>query len=483
MRWLLTIEARNADNQPETLRFSDGIYDSPDDHLYLPRIKQPGLYQSGMFAGDIVSVTRSGVGETTLLNTDGKLDYLADYAVDGRLAVLSRTADDQVIEVLRGTVAGLTFDSLQISVRLREPQTLLQLNHPNQTFDGSNVLPEGLEGTQDDIQGQVKPRVYGSVKSAEMDLVNSSKLIYQVSDSTDCFVTQVYDKGAALQRGTDYGSLDELQSVAPDPGYWRAYQGYVRLGASPSGGVTADAESSNTLAGVVFNKIAEERGFSLPPDDIAVLNDCGSVGLYIKNTTSTTDLLDRIIVSVGGYWRIASSGQIRANLLSAPSNPTLTLEPHQVQTVSRSATGAGSNSLPVWRVKVKADRIETVQTDLAGNVEDSRRSRLANEYREVVAEDFSTLDRHPLSSEMEIITVLRSLQDAQRLADRVATLVSVRRDRVTLDAKLTKFQTPDIGQTIVVKTSHLGYSAGREMLVIGKRLDAQAGKYTLELWG
>ena len=102
MTWTLTIQARDAENQPQTLRFSQGIYLDEDDNFYDPRIQQPGLYEAGLYAGQLLNQSRSGYGETTLLNDDGGLDYLADYAVDGREMSQGR---EQVVAFLAGVLA------------------------------------------------------------------------------------------------------------------------------------------------------------------------------------------------------------------------------------------------------------------------------------------------------------------------------------------------------------------------------------------
>lgn len=485
MTWLLTIEARDADNQPVTLRFADGAYDSPDDTLYEPRMQQPGLYQEGMFAGDLVSIRRSGVGAATLINNDGGLDYLADYAVDGREMVLSRAENGAAQEVLRGTVSGLSWGQRDVSIELREPQALLRRNHPHSIYAGDNVAPDGLEGTPDDIKGNWKSRLWGDVRNAEPVLVNASLLIYQVSDLEDCAVTAVYDRGALLDAGDPYASLEDLEDEddAPDLGEWRAYQGYVRLGASPQGTVTVDARTADVGAGDVLAMIAAEAEHTLAPGDIPDLNALGDVGLYNDGEIDTTNLLDELTTGLGAYWRIDDQGVIRAQPLEAPGEPVMTIEDYQIHEITRRATGAGEGGLPVWRVTVRADPIETTQTDLAGSVGDSRRARLKQRYREAVAERPDVRDRHPLAEELVIESRLRDLDDAQALAERVADLLSGRRDRVTLEAQLLGTQQAAIVTTVRVVTPRRGYHEGRDLLVIGRQIDARSGQHTLELWG
>ncbi|WP_342596310.1 hypothetical protein AAGT95_09420 [Salinicola lusitanus] len=482
MTWLLTIEARDPDNQPCVLRFSDGAYDAPDDTLYLPRIQQPGLYQAGLYAGEIVSVDRSGFGETTLINTDGGLDYLVDYAVDGRAVVLSLATETGVTEILRGTAAGLTYQRNEVSLKLRAPQALLQRPHPYQTYAGTNTLPEGVEGTADDIQGQPKPRVYGDVRNAQPTLVNTAKLIYQISSRDNCTVTSVYDKGAKLTAGAAYSSLTQLQSTAPAAGEWRAWRGYLRLGDSPVGTLTCDARTADTGIDAVIAMLCDEVD---QPCDTSALSGMGSVGLYVTDTADTAALLDRL-VAAGAWWRIDAAGTLRAARLEVPLTQSdgspAKIQDHEILSLDRKAAGASSDGLPIWRVTVRADRLETTQTDLAGAVDEGRRGRLGRQYREAIAERPDVLERHPLAGELEIDSCLRDLADAQAAAEAILELVSVRRDRVTLEGRVARHRL-EIGAGVEIVTPRQGYAAGRTMLVLGQQINARTGRLTLELWG
>lgn len=478
MTWLLTIEARDPDNQPVTLQYSDGAYDAPDDTLYLPRMRQPGLYQSGLYAGEIVSVERSGIGETVLINSDGALDVLADYAVDGRAVVLSRTSESGVIEVLRGTATGLSWRRGEVALSLRAPQALLQRAHIHETYDGTNVLPAGLEGTADDIKGQVKPRVYGDVRNARPVLINTARLIYQISSRDDCEVAAVWDRGAPLERGDACASLDDLQLNEPPAGMYRCWRGFIRLGASPAGVVTVDAHTAESDISAVITAICAEAGQVC---DVSHLAGVGAVGLYVTDAESTAALLDRLVVA-GCYWRIDALGVLQAAPLSIPASPSVTLDDHEILSLDRRATGASSDGLPIWRVTVRADRIESTTDEASGVVDSARRARLSRQYREAVAERPAVLERHPMAGELVIDSCLRSLDDAQIEAERIIDLVSVRRDRVTLEGQMTA-HVLDIGSGVSVRTHRLGYINARAFIVLGQQINARTGKATLELWG
>jgi len=477
MTWTLTIQARDEENQPQTLRFSQGIYLDEDDNFYNPCIQQPGLYEAGLYAGQLLNQSRSGFGETTLLNDDGRLDYLADYAVDGREMVLAFNGVPQVI----GTVARLAFSDTEVSVVLRDPLEPMRSPHPMGTYAGDNVLPNGLEGTQDDIAGEPKPLVFGQARNAQPVQVNTSLLIYQVSSLADCTIQAVYDRGVALTDGGTYASLAELQSTAPAAGQWRAYQGYFRLGSTATGTVTVDAEQSDPRAGAVAQALATARGYTLHEDDVDTLNAYGAVRFYLTSETNTLDLLDRIAESIGGWLAVQADQVLRLGDWEAPEPTDVAIRDNAIETVTRSATGAGPGGLPVWRVTVECDRIETVQDDLAGNVDNARRARLAKQTRRVVATDETVRERHPLAGEITINSVLASYAQSQAVADRVLQLLSVRRDSVKVEAL--EALLPTVGGNLTLITPRQGYGSGRATRVTGYRLNAQTNELSLNLWG
>lgn len=488
--WLLTVEALDSTGAAKTLRFSTPGYMDSTPVAWLPRIKQPGLYRSGLFAGDLISGDRSGYGETTLINNDGALDWLVDYATDGRSAVLQYADNDTLTTVLEGTVGRVSFRGGLVSIKLRDPVETLQQPHPITRYAGTNVLPEGLEGTDDDIGGNVKPRVYGQVRNAQPVAVNTSKLIYQVSDQ-DCTVTAVYDNGIALTFDGDYASLAELQGTAPaadewsdwEPqrGKWRRYQGYIRVGASPVGQLTCDADAPLVNAGDVAEQIANEAGVSV--GTTGELNRRGAVRLWVTDETNTADLLDRLVASCAGFYRLTSTLALVAGLLMPPDAPVLTLRDHHIITIDREATGAGRNGLPVGRVTWQADRIETVQTDLAGAVGESRRARLASQYRDAAAVSDATRERHPLADAITVASDLASRSHADTTAQEVLALLSPRRDRLSITARVADAGGLTIGQTIRVVTPRLGYSEGRNLLIVGREVDASKNRISLSLWG
>lgn len=490
--WLLSLDALDPDDKLVTLRFSTPGYVDPEPIRWIPRIQQPGLFRAGLFVGELISTNRSGYGETTLINNDGQLDWLVDYATDGRRALLQLVQEGERVAVLEGTVARVSFERGRVSIKLRDPLEQLQQPHPHSRYAGNNIAPNGLEGTNDDIGGNVKPRLYGQVRNANISqfAVNTQKLIYQVSDA-DCTVTAVYDRGVPLEFDGDYASLDELQRTAPasgggenwvpPKGTWCRYKGYVRLGASPLGEITCDAHAPVTRAGDVLQQIAGEAGVTV--ENIGALNTRGNVRLWVTDETPTASLIDRLIASCAGYWRLTRVAHLVAGLLTGPGQPVLTLHDHHIISIDREAAGAGDNGLPVGRVTWQADRIETVQQDLAGSVSESRRARLSSAYRDAVATSQSTLSRHPLAASITMASDLAARAAGQKTADDVLALLSPRRDRLSVVARVSRAAALQIGQTIRIETPRLGYHAGRNVLILGRELDAERNRVTLTLWG
>lgn len=487
--WLIEIEALDETDTPVDLTFASGDYTSPEGIYYDNRIKQPALYTSSAYAGDLVkSGSRSAYGEAVLVNPDGELDYLANYSLDGRgMTVSLRDEFGDITPLIFGTVGSTTFSDTTISIRLRDPQEILNLDDPEQYYLGNNILPNGLEGVEDDIKGRIKPKVIGVVLNAEPVLVNTARLIYQVQSlPIATTIDAVYDRGVLLAKHTTYTTLSDFLAVNVPSGKYADYQGYFKLGTSATGDVTVDVSTNIRKSGDVFSYIASRQGYVTTVDSMAELNQLGDVGFYIRDKKKTSDMLDMIARSIGGYWVINADQSLTAKQLTPPKEISdVSIFDYQILNISRQALGAGGNGLPIYNVVVRSDKIEKTQTDLAGAVLDERKARLAEPYRESV----STLDfvqqRHPLSETLIVETVLRDSSKGLDLADRLSRLLSKRRDSISVEVRLDEEITSKIaiGNTVFLQSKKLGYSDGALFTILGFTLDARLSKATLFLWG
>ena len=482
--WLFRFDALDGANAAKTLYFSDGEYVDGSNNLYVKRLKNPALMTvSPNDGGNLRVFSASSMGEVELSNMDGGLDYLADYAINGRSATLEYFNGTGVIAYFSGTCSVLRESAGSLFVSLRTLKDVLATDHPQATFAGNNSLPNGVEGVSTDIKGNVKPRCYGNVLNQTPVLVNTSLLISLASIRTSTVIDAAYDRGVALTKGADYPDLATMQSTAPSAGQFRCYQGYLRLGSSPVGTITVDSHDASNLAGDVFSAIIVERGYTLDAASKAVLNGIGSIGIIVDQTRKTTDILDEIIKGLGAYYYFISNTVYAAKLALAVSS-SFTLNPWQIEQIERKATGLGSNGLPIASVKIQADKIFTVQNDLDNTaVSPVRVARMSNEYRKTEANSSACLTRNPLAETLKIDSCLNSITDAAAVATSLLNVVSNRVDWVSIVAHVSVLPTLLIGMGITVISPYLGYSAGRLMTLINVEIDVRNNIITLDVIG
>ena len=83
--WAVQIDCVDINDIDRILYFSSGEYIDESKTFYDIRLKQPSLISVNGYSGAVLqSDSESSIGEIELVNIDGELDYLADYAFDGR---------------------------------------------------------------------------------------------------------------------------------------------------------------------------------------------------------------------------------------------------------------------------------------------------------------------------------------------------------------------------------------------------------------
>lgn len=486
--WILSIESLDENDQPQTLRFSSARYTSPEGDYYDVRLKQPCLFSTNAFTGSVINTaSRSGYGEAVLLNLDQGLNYIADHSVNGRKLSLKLVEEGVDREIVSGTVRNIVFNDGTVSIRLRDFQEQLDEADPEVYYKGNNISPNGVEGTPDGLLGSIKPKVFGSVSNAEPYLVNPVKLIYEYDSlSRPAILNAVYDRGVALSFHRSVTTLSELYDIVVPSGKYVIHKGFFKLGAPPTGTVTFDAEGVYSKAGDVFSNIASRQGFFVDGTSVSLLNTTGVIGLYIKETVNTSQILDDICISCGAYWSFTSTGDIFVRLLEKPElETTLNIFPYSIISIQRTSIGSGENGVPVYKFETEYDSIETVQTDLAAIVSDSRKERLANQFRTFVVENQSVKKRNPLAEPVKIKSLFRNKQSAEVMSNRLLTLFQVRRDRVSAELRLDQetVSALNIGKTVKIYSEKLGYDAGANFVILGYTIDAKLNKVSIDLWG
>jgi hypothetical protein len=495
--WLFTIaNAADQSGAAKTLRFSDGQYIDGSNNLYDKRLMSAGLVTISPNDGGVLRIFKdASIGEMELDNNDYGLNYLADYAIDGRACSLDLfDGVATVTNYFSGTCAGKREGAGAIYISMRTLKDTLDTDHPFDTYLGNNVLPNGVEGVEADLKGANKPKVYGRVLNQTPKLVNTARLIGQVSSRATAVIDALYDRGVALTKGADYPDLATMQSTAPAAGQYRCFQGYYRLGSTPVGTITVDSRDTAVLAGAVFNSICAERSIAVNAASITMLNTLGEVGLLVESTTSTTELLNTLVRGLGAYWYFIGSTIFVARLALATVS-TFDLNAWQIFKIERSATGLGEGGLPYASVEMQCDKIETVQNDLAGSVPADRVARMAQQWRKADSPNALTKTRHPLAKTLKIDSCLRSIANAKSVCDSIQALVSARVDVVTITENFTTLPPLVIGAGFTVyphgqineKTGalqrELGYDSGKLLTIIAYQIDQKGNAAIIEAIG
>ncbi|MCB1899742.1 MAG: hypothetical protein KDH16_10650 [Rhodocyclaceae bacterium] len=485
----------------EMLKFTDSSLgfatrptETPANSQYDTCVINPGYIDRSIDVG----AASVGFGEV-ILATTGHLDYILDRGLDGQTVLIRRgphkgVYPDEFPIQLRATMEQPEVSSTSLRLRLRDRLSEFDKAHQRVQYLGNNVLPNGLEGTADDIKGKTKPKVYGKVFNIEPMMVNTSKLIYQASDSDVYDIPNVYDKGAALTRGSDYTDSAAMLATAPSPGQYKACpsEGYFRLGAAPEGTVTCDvtegATAADRYAGSLMQRIAEDAGVDLSEIQTSSFDYVDSVapyeiGVYVTDSETTLSAISRVAESVGAWFGFDRFGILQCGRLEAPSgSPTTTIDEVAVTTLERIA----QDTLPVWKCTFEYGINGTQQSsDLAGSVSSARKAWIAETSRSVVVENAPTLIVHAMAREMERTTYLVSEADAATEAARVLTLHSVRRDTYRVAGRMSAraFLPVDIGQVVTLVWPRFGLEAGKLMVVTGLRMDFGNNAIELTLWG
>ncbi|MGZ8888059.1 MAG: phage head spike fiber domain-containing protein [Halobacteriota archaeon] len=222
--------------------------DTPPNTAFVASMMEPGSIGIHTFSdGRTGGGTRLELGEMVLANNNGQYDEWVNYSFDGR-SITIRSGEvgaaypEGFTTVFTGTMEGIEADWEKIVIRLRDKQYIFDRPLLTDKYLGNNILPNGLEGTATDIKGKVKPRVYGKVFNIPTVPVNTSKLIYQVSDGEVYSIPAVYDKAKPFTPGTDHATSALLLAATPAAGVYETCltEGLFRLGSSPEGQITAD---------------------------------------------------------------------------------------------------------------------------------------------------------------------------------------------------------------------------------------------------
>lgn len=476
---------------------------------YEGRVKQPGNIQRNVFDNaSTFGRSKVGYGEVVLVNNDGALDAYLGYGFAGfsititRGVMLPNQTAPVWATVISGTMDSVDFSWNEVSIKVRDRQQELTKPIQASRYGGTNALPNGLDGVATDIKGNGRPILYGRALNFTPPQVNTTRRIYELSDSTIQSVDAVYDRGVTLTAGAAYTSQSDMETNAPAAGQYRVWissgGSYLRLGSEPSGPLTVDASqgasTTNRTAAQLMQQVMLKGGIAsgdITAADVTALDavagqECGYWVSHVGSATGTS-VLDALANSVGAWWGVDRLGKFRMGLIAAPSsgNSIGTLTSLDIISIDRMRSADQGGGVPAWQVTLRYGRMFTVLNDLGASVPATFKSDRATEWRSTVANDATVKTQWPKAQELQIDTHLLSASAAATEATRRLGMYKVRRDTLSVRVKLSDSLSSsiDLGKTVVVQLPRFGMSAGKAFLVTGIRTDMRNNTFDLTLWG
>lgn len=216
--------------------------DTPANQFYDARLASGyrftrSLFQSGKLAGRTIP----DAGEIRLINQDGELDYLQDFAWGGRRMRVWMGGPDFALSdyglIVDATAQGISFQKNEVVIELRDLQHLFDREIQTDVFEGTG----GQEGGSD-VKNRRKPQPWGIVRNVPLIYLGSDtgKHMFACADNAIVGVLRVRDLGL------------ELTFTAGTPGSseWTCdlSAGTVTLGGFFIGPITADVIGKRYLS-------------------------------------------------------------------------------------------------------------------------------------------------------------------------------------------------------------------------------------------
>ena len=459
------------------------------DSVHWPAIlKAGGDIKVDMFSDDEGGQGRTSYGNIELLIGDAEHDEFIGYNWDGRFVEvrLGRPdlAFDDYVPIATGTVEDVTFDRRRLSLVFRGKESRLDVPVSPDSYAGTG----GVEGPGE-LEGQRKPKAFGTVLNITPVLVDETNLIYQWHDGLVKEVTRAMDGGAELLFDTDVVNITTTD--APLPGRYKTHNsgGYIRLGAPVAKILTLDGKGDATgavyvdrAADIAKRMILEFTDLTEADLDLASFyrtakDNRTPCGLYTFDDT-VESAVTALMESIGAAWSFTLEGLL-----------------HCVQFRFRRAAGAidendivrdsfkRSRTLPPsWERRIKYNRNSTVMSDdqFVGVALESRKTFSKFEWREWVDADASIKTAHAAARSVTQETMLMEGIGAISEAVRRRLLFGEDRDRIDVTCRNQQFKYR-AGQTLTL--TYPRFSIDRDFIIMSVREGTTSRQTTFELWG
>jgi len=482
----------------ELLYISDKGYitepsESPSNRVYLPLTTNPYQFEVSILSGQDFSGASPSFGAVRLLNGNKYFDSFLKYYWEGRNITVYVGGTDfkrnDFAIAFNGVISELEYNEDEIIINIQNYSQILETEFVQNIYEGLG----GLDGG-DDLTGSVKPLVYGEVKNIAPVLIDAVNLIYQAHDGSIESVDGVFDRGVGL---TNAGDVSDITTATVSAGQFKTQLlgGYIKLGSSPDGRITADVKGDNNggyveNVGAIISRLVKTKlgsqNFSGNQIDQGALNRfdlkiTGAVGVYIQSTISLKNVIDALVNPLQAYWTFTRQGLLTAGVIDSFESANLTIteddiydgEFELVRTIN-----------PSWRLSFGYGRSWTVQTkdDLASGASIDRQTFVSEQYRQIIDESRVTRTLTASLNEKTFDSLLSNQSDALIQMGRIKNIFRVRRDVYRLKATALFFKV-FIGDVISLKINRFGLNDGKNFIVTGIEEDAETGQTTLEVFG
>lgn len=474
-----------------------GFTTTPDDsvaNIHFPaQVDNPMQFDVSISSGGDFGSSAPSYGSIVISNADGGLDGLDGYLWTGRRAVVKAGspdfAYDDFASVFIGVVNGIESDEDKITLTIRDNRLKTdQLLQPND-YAGTGSTEGGS-----DLANTPKPLCFGEVVNIEPVLVDPVNLIYQVHDGSILAVDAVRDSGSAL---TFQADVADITATSVTAGQYKTQLtgGYIKLGSTPSGRITADVRGANSgsyvsTAGDITQRILTNylgaRSFDSTDIDAGAFNTLdtvlgGDTGVYITDKTTASDIIDALINPCGAYWTFTRLGQITVGYIDDPGYFVLEIGENDIDERGVEIT---ATIPPAWKISLGYAPVSVVQKEdeLAGSTTTAIRTLVGEKYRYVVDEDEIVRAQNEHAVERSFFTQIADQADAQTLLTRLTRIYGVKRRIYRVPVWKMLFRV-FIGDVVNITYPRYGLDAGVNLLVTGISEDLESGITTLELWG
>lgn len=514
------------------------------------RLLHPGTYERHFWTpGQTINRSSVSLGYIQVANGDGVYDFLLDASIDGRNIIVRYGYNDLPVSSLTqlfwgiGSTIEVDGDTLHLNLKDFLSDMWDKPLQPVR-FAGNNSLPNGFEGTANDIGGKFKPILIGDAMNFEPPCVNTSALIYQISahqvtdtipGRTDPFT--VYNGLAYIpSAGGNQASLAALQSSTPAAGTYTYYVGndaagegaYFKLGSSPGSlPVTSWANTSPYVLGATTNTVdfttkailnyslpystslktallagIVNLGTSIPPAVLAGLPGHPTGGMpsgYWAGLDGATvgQALDEVLAGYSACLMYNRLGVFSLVRLDDPTSLTSIYSFTADDILSFDIINDDSIAIPPYSITINNNKVWRIMTDteVAGSVTQGFKEYRKREYRAHTLANAAIWDpvamtgRNPQSVPMTFNATgggdyYELFYEATRLQAVYSPTASKRRYvKFTISNWLLANSTIDLGSIITVTYPRYGFGSGKKMMITGLLADFQNNQLDIFCWG